>query len=90
MTAKKFTRRRVLQGIGATVALPWLESVPALAAEPAAKAKAAQRFACLFIGDGISPPNWWAKGQGAEMELGPSLAPLAAFKSKLNVYELRS
>lgn len=85
MTAKKVSRRTVLKGIGATVALPWLESVPAFAAGPAAQAKAAQRFACLFIGDGISPPNWWAKGQGAEMELGPSLAPLAAFKSKLNV-----
>lgn len=86
MTADtKLTRRRVLQGIGATVALPWLESVPTLAGEPAAKAKAAQRFACLFIGDGISPPHWWAKGAGAEMELGASLAPLTAFREKINV-----
>ena len=33
-------------------------------------ARSPQRFACLFIGDGISPPHWWAKGKGAEMELG--------------------
>ena len=81
----KVSRRAVLKGVGAAVvALPWLESV-AVAAETPAKAKAAQRFACLFIGDGISPPHWWSKGKGADMELGSSLEPLAAFKEKINV-----
>ncbi len=85
MTAENTVSRRVLlKGLGVTVALPWLESVPAIAsAAPATKT--AQRFACLFIGDGISPPHWWAKGQGADMELGSSLTPLAPFKDKLNV-----
>ncbi len=83
--APKLSRRAVLKGVGAAVvALPWLESV-AVAADAPAKAKAAQRFACLFIGDGISPPHWWSKGQGSEMELGSSLQPLAAFKEKINV-----
>src|SRR5215510_7505367 len=78
------SRRILLKGLGVTVALPWLESIKALAAAPAAK-KAPQRFACLFIGDGISPPHWWAKGRGADMELGSSLAPLAPFREKINV-----
>ncbi|WP_020473893.1 DUF1552 domain-containing protein [Zavarzinella formosa] len=82
---KTISRRVLLKGLGATVALPWLESVPLLAAETPAKTKAAQRFACLFIGDGISPPHWWSKGKGAEMELGSSLEPLSPFKEKLNV-----
>ncbi|MFO0804358.1 MAG: DUF1552 domain-containing protein [Gemmataceae bacterium] len=76
-------RRTVLKGLGATVALPWLESVPAFADVP--KKLPPKRFACLFIGDGISPPHWWAKGQGADMELGSSLEPLAPFKEKINV-----
>ncbi|MBY0232067.1 MAG: DUF1552 domain-containing protein [Gemmataceae bacterium] len=77
------SRRLLLKGIGASVvALPWLE---AFAAGPPKAAP--KRFACLFIGDGISPPHWWAKGQGKEMELGPSLAPLAPFKEKLNVVQ---
>ncbi|MBA4065737.1 MAG: hypothetical protein C0501_18865 [Isosphaera sp.] len=85
MTAEKTVSRRVLlKGLGVTVALPWLESVAAFANAPVAK-KAAQRFACLFIGDGISPPHWWAKGDGADMELGSSLQPLAPFRDKLNV-----
>jgi hypothetical protein len=75
-------RRTVLKGLGLTVALPWLESVPAFAAPAKAPPK---RFACMFIGDGISPPHWWAKGQGAAMELGSSLEPLAPFKEKINV-----
>jgi hypothetical protein len=79
----KPTRRTVLKAVGATVALPWLESVPAFAEAPAKKAP--QRFACMFIGDGISPPHWWAKGSGAAMELGSSLQPLAPFREKINV-----
>lgn len=81
----KVSRRVLLKGLGATVALPWLESVSLLAGETASKAKASQRFACLFIGDGISPPHWWSKGKGADMELGSSLQPLAQFKEKINV-----
>jgi hypothetical protein len=71
--------------LGVSVALPWLESLPAWGAAAALTPKAPQRFACLFIGDGISPPHWWAKGEGAGMELGPSLEPLGPFKEKINV-----
>jgi Protein of unknown function (DUF1552) len=81
----KITRRMLLKGLGATVALPWLESVPVWAGESTLAAKTPQRFATMFIGDGISPPHWWAKGKGADMELGSSLEPLAAFKEKINV-----
>ncbi|HXD88374.1 MAG TPA: DUF1552 domain-containing protein [Urbifossiella sp.] len=83
MSTPKLTRRTLLKGVGATVALPWLESMPAYAEAPAKGAP--QRFACLFIGDGISPPHWWARGDGAAMELGASLQPLVPFKEKLNV-----
>lgn len=85
MTAENQVSRRVLlKGLGVTVALPWLESAGSLLAGPATK-KTPQRFACLFIGDGISPHHWWAKGQGADMELGSSLEPLAPFKERLTV-----
>lgn len=79
------SRRLLLKSLGASVALPWLESVSAFAGESAAKRKTPQRFACMFIGDGISPPHWWSKGDGRDMELGSSLESLAPFKDKLNV-----
>jgi hypothetical protein len=76
------TRRTVLRGIGVTVALPWLEAIPLVAGESATQPK---RFAALFMGNGINPKHWWAKGTGAEMELGKSLEPLKPFRSRLNV-----
>ena len=77
----------MLQGLGCTIALPWLESAKLFAgdAAPAVLAKPPQRFACLFQGDGISPHHWWSKGDGKAMELGSSLESLAPFKEKLNV-----
>lgn len=61
--------------------LPWLESLHGAAPE------GPQRFAVLFMGTGISPGRWWAKGSGAAMELGESLAPLEPVKSRLNVID---
>ena len=88
-TPKSFPNRRtVLRGVGVTMALPWLEAIPmiARATEPEAKTPGhPQRFAALFMGNGISPKNWSAKGAGAEMELSKSLQPLAPFREKLNV-----
>jgi hypothetical protein len=78
------SRRAALQGLGVSVALPWLESFSAQASETQPDGPP-RRFACLFQGDGISPPDWWALGQGAAMELGPSLETLAPHKEKLNV-----
>ena len=86
-TQPAISRRMLLKGLSVSVALPWLESMSAFGRETRAseKTKTPQRFACLFIGDGISPPHWWAKGNGRDMELGSSLASLARFKEKLNV-----
>jgi hypothetical protein len=81
------SRRTMLQGLGCTIALPWLESAKLLTGTAAAaeQSKPAQRFACLFQGDGISPNHWWSKGDGKAMELGSSLESLTPFKEKLNV-----
>jgi hypothetical protein len=80
------SRRTLLQGLGCTIALPWLESAKLLAGDAVAAAQPRpQRFACLFMGDGISPHHWWSKSDGAAMELGSSLESLAPFKQKLNV-----
>src|SRR5262249_24560145 len=77
------SRRMLLKGVGVTMALPWLESLPVWGAENAATPP--QRFAALFMGNGISPKNWWARGAGADMELSKSLQPLTALRSRLNV-----
>ncbi|HWY88118.1 MAG TPA: DUF1552 domain-containing protein [Gemmataceae bacterium] len=84
----RFTRRTLLRGAGVTMALPWLESIPLLGAQTAAGTPAAappKRFAALFMGNGINPNHWWARGSGADMELSKSLEPLAALRPRLNV-----
>ena len=83
----QISRRRFLRGVGVAMALPWLESVPVWGAD-LAKAGAPgafpKRFAALFMGNGINPSHWWAKGSGADMELGKSLEPMAPLKAKMN------
>jgi hypothetical protein len=86
----KLSRRTLLRGVGVTMALPWLESIPvwgALVGAPAAPDAEAfpKRFAAIFMGNGINGNHWWAKGSGSEMELSKTLQPLAPFRDKLNV-----
>ncbi len=84
----RMTRRAMLRGVGVTMGLPWLESLPVWGDEIAPRSAIPafpKRFAALFMGNGISPNHWWAKGAGAEMELSRTLEPLKPFASKLNV-----
>src|SRR5690348_11442992 len=84
----KFSRRALLKGVGVTMALPWLESLSGWGSEPASRPSAPaypQRFAALFMGNGISPNNWSAKGSGPAMELSKSLEPLVSLRPRLNV-----
>jgi Protein of unknown function (DUF1552) len=81
----KLSRRAVLRGAGVTMALPWLESLPALAAGPAPATAHPKRLAVFFMGNGVNGNHWWAKGQGAEMKLGKTLQPLEPLKKKINV-----
>ncbi len=79
----------MLRGVGVSMALPWLESLPVWGAEESADGanKPPVRFACLFSGNGFHAKQWWARGQGAQMELGKVLEPLAPFREKLNFIE---
>jgi hypothetical protein len=36
---------------------------------------------------GVNFPNWWARGAGAQMQLGPCLEPMAPFKTRMNVID---
>src|SRR4030095_4661033 len=81
------SRRRFLRGVGVAMALPWLESIPVWGAELAKDGTPGpfpRRFGVLFMGNGINSKHWWAKGSGAEMELGKSLEPMAPMKTRKN------
>jgi hypothetical protein len=84
----KFNRRTFLRGVGVTMGLPWLEAIPFEGSASAAGVPTfapPRRLAVLFMGNGISPPSWGAKGSGQSMQLSKSLGPLVPFRSRLNV-----
>ena len=82
------SRRHFLRGVGVALALPWLESMPwagspaeaaaagAQAAAAGAKAGPPLRMGIVFFSNGVEPTEWWAKGSGATMELGPAARPM--------------
>src|SRR3954466_7952589 len=86
MTSSRISRRTVLRGAGAAIALPWLESMHALADTPSASAFP-KRFAVVFLGNGINEDHWSATGAGADMKLSQTLEPLEPLKQKINVID---
>jgi hypothetical protein len=82
----QFSRRRLLRGLGVSMALPWMESVPVWGDEPRSNQSSSEapvRLAVLFSGNGFHSKQWWAKGEGRAMEFGEVLAPLHDFRSKM-------
>ena len=86
MSTHQFSRRAFLRGTGVTMALPWMESLRVWGDEPGgnqAASEAPVRLAVMFSGNGFHSKEWWAKGEGKEMELGKVLSPLHDFREKL-------
>ena len=86
MTTSKISRRTILRGLGVSMALPWMESLPAWGDETSASKSAGQaptRMAILFAGCGFHRHEWWVKGSGASMELGKVLHPLNDFRDRM-------
>ena len=80
----RFSRRKFLRGLGVTMALPWMESLSVWGDETAKPgSQAPVRLGVLFSGNGFHSKQWWAKGEGKQMELGQVLAPLTDFREKL-------
>src|SRR5215472_12525189 len=80
-----FSRRTFLRGVGVSMTLPWLESLPVFGqnGSPAPTAQPPVRFACLFSGNGFHSREWWARGEGSRMELGRVLESLQPYREKM-------
>jgi len=79
------SRRTFLRGVGVSMALPWLESLPVWSADgtPRRETEPPVRFACLFAGNGFHSGEWWARGQGEQMQLGRVLESLRPYREKM-------
>ncbi|GDY22375.1 hypothetical protein LBMAG56_37220 [Verrucomicrobiota bacterium] len=78
------SRRHALRGIGAMLTLPLLDCMkPARAAAASTASLPPTRTLVTFTGMGFHSKHWWAKGEGAAMELGPCLKPLEPWKERM-------
>jgi hypothetical protein len=86
VTKKHLSRRTVLRGVGATIALPLLDAmVPAGTALAQTAAAPKLKLGFVYFPHGAIMRQWTQAAEGANFELSPLLEPLAKFKSQLTV-----
>jgi hypothetical protein len=79
---KAISRRAVLRGFGASIALPLLDAmIPAMIAS----AKPVRRLGVVYHPNGVIYDKWLPAGTGTGFELSPTLAALQPFRDKLIV-----
>jgi len=84
ITKMHLSRRTVLRGLGATLALPLLDSmVPALMALDKTAAAPVRRFGVFYVPNGMSMPYWFPKAEGPLAELPPTLRSLTELKDRV-------
>jgi hypothetical protein len=86
ITKKVISRRKLLRGFGATLALPLLDAmVPALTALPRTPGKPVNRLGVMYIPNGMIMNKWTPVLDGTAFELSPTLSPLAPYRDQLLV-----
>ena len=82
ITKKALSRRTMLRGMGAAVALPLLDAMfPAMAAAPGP----VRRLGVVYHPNGVIYDQWLPTGVGTDYKLSPTLAGLQPFRDKLIV-----
>ena len=93
---KSISRRTMLRGVGgvgASLALPWLESGSAIANTPIANAvtggsdQPPVRMCCWYVPNGVHLQTWFPKHDGALVELPETLRPLSFARNYLNCFD---
>jgi len=77
------TRRTVLRGMGAALALPWLESFAAAAPGVEKAVKPPIRMAFWYVPNGVHLPTWFPEHEGVLVDLPYTLEPLAFVRDYL-------
>ncbi len=81
---KAIPRRTFLRGVGATLALPLLDSmIPAFAAASDLSSKGPVRLSIVYAPIGAVMDKWTPAAEGAGYEMTPILAPLAPFRDQM-------
>ena len=82
---KSLSRRTLLKGAGAALALPWLEAMLPKRLFAASTNSHPVRLAALFMPNGVREDQWTPTGQGEKFELSSTLKPLEKLKGEILV-----
>ncbi len=86
ITRKQLSRRTLLRGVGASIALPALDAMsPALASLNRVKAKSPVRLAFVYVPNGIILNEWRPAKTGRDFEFTRILKPLEKYRDDLFV-----
>jgi hypothetical protein len=86
MMKKSLSRRTVLRGLGASIALPLLDGmIPAFAAIRQTIARPVHRLCAIYLPNGCQMENWTPSTEGGEFELKAILEPLEPFRKHFSV-----
>jgi len=86
VTKQSLSRRTVLRGLGATMALPLLDAmVPALTPVARTAAAPVRRFGAVFVPMGERPSHWTPTTTGVGFEFSPILKPLEPLRDYVTV-----
>ncbi|MGE3512190.1 MAG: DUF1552 domain-containing protein [Vicinamibacterales bacterium] len=84
--SKALSRRTLIRGMSATLALPLLDAmVPAWAARAHASGTPIHRFQTFYVPNGMAMEFWTPRGEGRSFELSPIQEPLTAYRDKIIV-----
>jgi hypothetical protein len=81
----KISRRTVLRGVGASVALPWLDAMVPAVATAAETGGPPVRLAFFYVPNGVNMETWRPGESGPLMELPTTLRSLEPVKDKVTV-----
>lgn len=79
ISKQAISRRTVLRGVGATLALPLLERMAPTTALARAAATPVRRFLTVYVPNGIVMERWTPLTEGAGFEATPTLLPLEPY-----------
>ncbi len=86
LTKRHLSRRAMLRGAGAMLALPLLESmIPAATALAGTAAAPKSRLGCIYIPHGATMDKWTPSAEGASFEFSEILEPLEPFRDRVCV-----
>jgi len=86
ISKKHLSRRTFLRGAGATVALPFLESmVPAQTLLKNTAALPKTRLGCFYVPHGATMYKWTPATEGKDFQFSETLSPLEKYRDRLSV-----